>query len=103
MDKTIKQLWIKALRSGKYQQGQTILRSLDNKFCCLGVLCDILESNNWKRNHFYYAIRDNSATLPDDTQDRCKIDRYSTGTLMQLNDREKADFNQIADWIETNL
>lgn len=29
--------WIAALRSGDYEQGQSCLRSHDNKYCCLGV------------------------------------------------------------------
>jgi len=34
--------WVKALRSGDYEQGQDYL-CRDGKFCCLGVLCEILE------------------------------------------------------------
>jgi len=41
MNKRIKKKWIKALRSGKYKQGKMVLHSTDNKFCCLGVLCDL--------------------------------------------------------------
>ena len=44
------------LRSGKYEQGQMHLRTRDNKFCCLGVLCEL-------------AIEDGvipSPTIPDD-------------------------------------
>lgn len=33
--------WVRALRSGEYEQGQGQLRDLDDKFCCLGVLCDL--------------------------------------------------------------
>lgn len=34
--------WVKALRSGDYEQGQDYL-CRDGKFCCLGVLCEILD------------------------------------------------------------
>ena len=41
--------WVKALRSGNYQQGRHALRSGkdgdQDKFCCLGVACDIFESH----------------------------------------------------------
>ncbi len=37
----LKAQWVEALRSGKYTQGQLMLRTPDNDFCCLGVLCDI--------------------------------------------------------------
>lgn len=48
MKKGIKKLWIAALRSGKYEQGRTALRS-DEGFCCLGVLCDIYGQQFGKR------------------------------------------------------
>lgn len=39
--------WVRALRSGKYKQGDSALRSatIDNeiRFCCLGVACDLFK------------------------------------------------------------
>lgn len=40
MNQQIKQRWIEALKSGKYQQGHYTL-CYNNKFCCLGVLTDL--------------------------------------------------------------
>lgn len=40
MDINVKEKWLAALRSGKYKQCKGHLR-VGNKFCCLGVLCDI--------------------------------------------------------------
>lgn len=40
MKPEIKEMWVKALRSGEYEQGTHQLVG-DNKYCCLGVLCDI--------------------------------------------------------------
>lgn len=42
MDQEIKDRWLEALRSGEYEQGTGYL-SVDGKFCCLGVLCDLAE------------------------------------------------------------
>lgn len=50
MDPRVKALWVAALRSGKYEQGESYLcrrRSLrqpelGNEFCCLGVLTDLM-------------------------------------------------------------
>lgn len=39
MNPEIKAQWVAALRSGEYVQGRKSLRSLDDEFCCLGVLC----------------------------------------------------------------
>lgn len=46
MNPRIKEAWIQALRSGKYQQGRGLLRRDDpeteeTEYCCLGVLCDL--------------------------------------------------------------
>lgn len=40
MNKKIKRLWVKALKSGEYTQTRHALRK-DDSFCCLGVLCDL--------------------------------------------------------------
>lgn len=45
MKKEIAKIWINALRSGKYKQGISALRDKDNKFCCLGVLCDLYDKD----------------------------------------------------------
>lgn len=41
MNEKIKAKWLKALRGGKYRQGKSALQTIDGKFCCLGVLCDL--------------------------------------------------------------
>lgn len=48
MNPEIKKLWIDALLSGEYQQGQGYLHQIEDqesKFCCLGVLCDLAIKN----------------------------------------------------------
>lgn len=47
MDSSLKQKWVRALRSGKYQQATGALRNEDG-FCCLGVFCDVYDSDKWK-------------------------------------------------------
>jgi hypothetical protein len=45
MNKKVMKKWVKALLSGKYKQGQGLLKQTDNKnairHCCLGVLCEL--------------------------------------------------------------
>ena len=42
MDKELRELWLEALRSGKYAQGRSVLYHNDtNRYCCLGVLCKV--------------------------------------------------------------
>ena len=38
--------WSDALRSGEYQQGKDFLHE-GNRFCCLGVLCDLFDPDGW--------------------------------------------------------
>lgn len=49
--KTLKK-WLKALRSGEYDQGKDYLK-VDNCFCCLGVLCDITGKGQWDKEDAY--------------------------------------------------
>ena len=44
-----KKLWVAALRSGKYEQGKEYLR-WGNKFCCLGVLADLISPEEWRKS-----------------------------------------------------
>lgn len=54
MKKDVAKKWVKALRSGKYKQGQSWLKQYNNKgqeqHCCLGVLCE-LYNDKMKKNH----------------------------------------------------
>lgn len=45
MNPYVKALWVDALRSGDYDQGQGLLREVDGGYCCLGVLCDLAVKN----------------------------------------------------------
>jgi hypothetical protein len=53
MNKKVMQKWLKALRSGKYKQGQGTLKQYDSngnaQHCCLGVLCE-LYNKEMKKN-----------------------------------------------------
>lgn len=56
--------WVDALRSGKYEQGRLALRSKDDKYCCLGVLCDIAKSKvglDWNFHNDKYYIGEDGA------------------------------------------
>ncbi len=67
MNPEVKEKWLAALRSGDYTQGQDVLWH-KNKFCCLGVLCDIhaKETNNlhqWEKVYCYFG---HDIDLPDE-------------------------------------
>ena len=42
--------WVANLRSGNYKQGKSRLR-IEDQFCCLGVLCDVLRPELTQAGH----------------------------------------------------
>lgn len=103
MNPEIKAQWVAALRSGTYPQGQSVLRSLDGRYCCLGVLCDLVDPHGWTTSDFSYRHRQR-CNLPDETI--YKLVEYSTSSefiaLAAMNDNGHS-FAEIADYIEANL
>jgi hypothetical protein len=111
MNKNVAMKWIKALRSGKYKQGQGKLQYADS-YCCLGVLCKIAPKNVTKQ-YWQGTIKSGLAGTSLSSQPNVKKwaeiqsdDVVTFGptffdTLTSLNDR-RFSFKQIADIIEKN-
>lgn len=87
MNKEIKKQWIEALRSGKYKQGREYL-CVDETYCCLGVLCDILkvpvkpETYGRRTVKYYKCLRRESredlhrytnSVLPEELSEQLKL------------------------------
>lgn len=129
MSSVVKQDWIKALRSGKYEQSKG---SLTNGvgFCCLGVLCDLYSKEHPdakfnRSNAFLVDGSEESGVLPSLVAEWAHLDESnptvdipasaiystapsdSTGTIVvhlsELNDDYDFDFNRLADIIEEHL
>ena len=111
----IKVQWVKALRSGKYEQGEGILRSkADNTYCCLGVLCDLRIQagvGEWLADSgymsFYGFKAENNVNiyiglLPSQVYKDTSLDEEAAEVLINMNDKGEP-FEVIADWIEENL
>jgi hypothetical protein len=68
----IKAKWLEALRSGRYEQGRGHLRTSDDKFCCLGVLLDIIDPTKWSmgrgRGEIVYKWDGSIGTLPEEVR-----------------------------------
>jgi hypothetical protein len=95
--------WVEALRSGEYKQGQFALNRLDRSdFCCLGVLCEVLElpKKEIERNRVSYYFEENWHThaVPDDI-----LPDIYTNQLIDMNDSGSYTFLQIAYWIEEHV
>jgi hypothetical protein len=91
--------WVKALRSGKYKQARYRLRR-DNKYCCLGVACDISKLGKWDGTIYL----DSYLYLPRKVQKwlglRSSGGEYYTNNLTSFNDNNWS-FKKIADIIES--
>lgn len=106
MNLTIKNKWLEALRSGNYKQGQKVLRSQDNKFCCLGVLCDIMDPEAWNNDSVFggpqYGENEATSFPPHAVLEQIDESSDALWPLAWKND-DGAPFTEIADYIEVNL
>jgi hypothetical protein len=107
MDPEIKAKWIEALRSGKYKQARMALRR-DDRFCCLGVLCDVAGAT-WEPFAgepcaTFPGIETRCAeVLSDEAQNMLGLPFERHEQLWHMNDDEGRSFDEIADYIEANL
>ena len=122
MDKAIAEKWVAALRSGKYKKGRGRLVDSKERYCCLGVLCDIAIKNGVpivRSTDGFSNLDDgyyNHMVLPSpvmewagmDSDDGEYYDHNGKGhTLVDVNDnlapKRRKGFKFIADIIERNF
>ena len=110
LDPSVKEKWVKALRSGEFKQGTGNL-FYDKAYCCLGVVCKLSgisdDSLHYKgmpasldiklRNKLPNFFRQN----PEDEHGN-RIDNNIINKLAGFNDEGKS-FNWIAGYIERYL
>lgn len=115
-------LWLDALRSGEYQQGEGHLRAGD-KFCCLGVACDLAVKNrvipeptkepDWPSDLMFYGVEPEfrsawslpsevAAWLGFDPAGECPDVTFGDQrrSVVDLNDHFQQPFGVIADALE---
>lgn len=98
MDPEIKQKWLAALRSGEFAQANGALRKGET-FCCLGVLCSVIDPEKWEFDEFYDG---KDLSLTSENLNRVGLTRYAESALANMNDNGQS-FPEIADYIEKNL
>jgi hypothetical protein len=127
MKKTIANLWVEALRSGKYKQTQEVLHRIDSKnesFCCLGVLCNLYQQDRRSKKKKCLAVCKKqiekeyeisydgfSALLPRPvikwagmkTENGSWDGTNEKTSLIYLNDEDRKTFKSIANVIEKNV
>lgn len=99
----LRERWIAALRSGKYEQGRQYLNN-ERGFCCLGVLADIAGADWVQGDGAKHLVHDGAyyrCGLP-----HCVLDEDAQGELWRRNDGcsgyRSHTFPQIADYIEAH-
>ena len=124
MDRKLKQRWLDALRSGRYRQTDSSLKTqfgriAEPHYCCLGVLIEIEAPEEFVRDGSGLAtLRWELPANADDpnVDDDLRSTSYLNRKLMERFDISEADmlaaaemndngesFEQIADWIEENV
>ena len=99
--------WIEALESGLYEQGRGQLVDHEDKFCCLGVACNVAIENgaplHWKYSKGHYMIvaekpRDkHHAFMNHQALEWYGLDDYFyQEEYCSMNDQRKKTFKQIA-------
>jgi len=95
--------WTEALRSGKYKQGTGALRKKD-AYCCLGVLCDLVDPEAWKCRDGKYTFMHQNLYLPDNLIKELGIAALLENYLVDMNDGQegetKRSFLEIAEYLE---
>lgn len=131
MKQEIKDEWVKRLESGQYQQGQGHLRTEDDKYCCLGVLCEMAVEQGvierWHRDYddgsgaWFYGEKSDShlqstVDLPRPVQEWAGLELQSvwvtvdpddagikhTLDVIGLNDDRSWGFKEIAEAVRTS-
>lgn len=104
MNPEAKELWLAALRSGKFKQSRGTMRSRSG-YCCLGVLAEVMGVPPAKKGsqRFDFAQRGQHNVGSYPPVNFQGIDWENRHFLVDMNDDEKKTFPEIADWIEANL
>lgn len=103
MKNELKKKWIEALLSNNYKKGTSRFRNLNNEFCCLGVLCDVVDKNSWREVSVLYQWKGLAYYFDSLQLHTLGLSEFDQSELMILNDTNNGNFINIAAWIEENI
>lgn len=101
MNAEVKAKWLTALRDGSYRQAVGKLND-KNGFCCLGVLCDLVDNTKWEEIHGYVEYRGKIYMPPHDVMESVGLDESVVDKVARMND-EGSSFAEIADFLERHV
>ena len=103
MKRAIRDEWVRRLRSGEYKQGRGGLRSQSDEFCCLGVLCDMGEKQDWQKDDILGWLYGTQRGMPgEDVLQAAGLSGSHARMLASRNDYGHT-FDKLADWIEDHV
>ena len=104
MKKEVAEMWVEALRSGKYEQTKHCLQN-EHGYCCLGVLTKISPKEDFINDHGFlegYSLSIGTMSWAEMLTSGGDLDENNN--LATLNDgsdsREPLTFDEIADVIQ---
>jgi hypothetical protein len=108
MPKELKQKWVDALRSGKYEQGEGQLYDRDNKcYCVMGVLGRVggLHPNQMKDKDILPRDWCESQGITFPSIRNCPIVQFDdeNKNMISLNDTWNVKFDEFANLIESQV
>lgn len=120
MNKSVKELWLTALRSDKYNQGSGMLKQINSgetSYCCLGVLYEIATVVGVASHGEPKALDSQAAqcrfVCPGESPEPhwlsptmrtwSELTQEDEKRLSDMNDKENKTFAEIATFVENNL
>lgn len=116
MDPAVKAQWVAALRSGKFKQADGQLRADKSSFCCLGVLCHLMNPRGWREDGWGSSLYEGMEDVPppivavwagftymDDQWGRARVTIKGRTEPLAFHNDDGATFAEIADAIEAQL
>jgi hypothetical protein len=95
--------WADRLINGDDKQCQGYLRHDKDTFCCLGIACDLFDTNIWRKECCQYSYRGCVSELPREIRTFIGITLAESDYLIQLNDIQNKTFKEIGQYIKENI
>lgn len=91
--------WVEALESGKYEQGMGQLRNSNNRYCCLGVACDVNDPTLWDGVDMGWYKGEGDEELSDNLLNKLGLTSDDQCNLIDMNDNQRKTFPEIAAYL----